>query len=77
MLSELLAAAICGDSTLTIQGSAGTAEDHVRYSWNYALLIAEGPTRRALVRPKMLTPVRRCRGPHAQGPGALTRPPGH
>ena len=49
MLSELLAAAICGTSTLMIQGSAGTAEDHVRYSWNYALLIAEGPTRRALV----------------------------
>ena len=49
MLSELLAAAICGTSTLTIQGSAGTTEDHVRYSWNYALLIAEGPTRRALV----------------------------
>ena len=49
MLSELLAAAICGTSTLTIQGSAGTAEDHVRYSWNYALLIAEGPSRRALV----------------------------
>ena len=49
MLSELLAAAICGASTLTIQGSAGTTEDHVRSSWNYALLIAEGPTRRALV----------------------------
>ena len=49
MLSELLAAAICGTSTLTIQGSAGTTEDHVRYSWNYALLIAEGPSRRALV----------------------------
>ena len=49
MLSELLAAAICGTSTLTIQGSAGTTEDHVRYSWNYALLIADGPTRRALV----------------------------
>ena len=49
MLSELLAAAICGTSTLMIQGSAGTAEDHVRYSWNYALLIAEGPSRRALV----------------------------
>ena len=49
MLSELLAAAICGTSTLTIQGSAGTTEDHVRYSWNYALLIAEGPARRALV----------------------------
>ena len=49
MLSELLAAAVCGASTLTIQGSAGTTEDHVRYSWNYALLIAEGPSRRALV----------------------------
>ena len=49
MLSELLAAAICGTSTLMIQGSAGTTEDHVRYSWNYALLIAEGPSRRALV----------------------------
>ena len=49
MLSELLATAICGASTLTIQGSAGTTEDHIRYSWNYALLIAEGPTLRALV----------------------------
>lgn len=49
MLSELLAAAISGTSNLTIQGSAGTTEDHVRYSWNYALLIAEGPTERALV----------------------------
>jgi len=49
MLSELLAAAVCGASTLTIQGSAGTTEDHVRYSWNYALLIADGPTRSALV----------------------------
>ena len=49
MLSELLAAAISGTSTLTIQGSAGTTEDHIRYSWNYALLIAEGPSERALV----------------------------
>lgn len=49
MLSELLAAAISGTSNLTIQGSAGTTEDHVRYSWNYALLIAEGPTLRAPV----------------------------
>lgn len=48
-LSELLAAAICGDSTLTIQGSAGTTEDNIRYSWNYALLVSEGPTQRALV----------------------------
>lgn len=48
-LSELLAAAISGDSTLIIQGSAGTTEDAIRYSWNYALLLAEGPTERALV----------------------------
>ncbi len=48
-LSELLAAAISGDSTLTIQGSAGTTEDQIKYSWNYALLLAEGPTEKALV----------------------------
>jgi MoxR-like ATPase len=48
-LSELLAAAISQDSTLTIQGSAGTTEDAMKYSWNYALLLAEGPTDRALV----------------------------
>jgi MoxR-like ATPase len=48
-LSELLAAAISGDSTLTIQGSAGTNEDAIKYSWNYALLLAEGPTERSLV----------------------------
>jgi MoxR-like ATPase len=48
-LSELLAAAVSGDSTLTIQGSAGTTEDNIRYSWNYALLLAEGPTLNSLV----------------------------
>src|SRR5438874_1500776 len=48
-LSELLAAAISGDSTLIIQGSAGTTEDNINYSWNYALLLAEGPSRRSLV----------------------------
>ncbi|MDR2011699.1 MAG: AAA family ATPase [Rhodanobacter sp.] len=49
MLSELLAAAISGDSGLTVQGTAGTTEDHIKYSWNYALLLAEGPSQRALV----------------------------
>ncbi|HKP57950.1 MAG TPA: AAA family ATPase [Polyangiales bacterium] len=49
MLSELLAAAISGDSTLTIQGTAGTTEDQIKYTWNYALLLAEGPSTRALV----------------------------
>ncbi len=49
MLSELLAAGITGDSGLTVQGTAGTTEDHLKYSWNYALLLAEGPSQRALV----------------------------
>src|SRR5215813_1064127 len=48
-LSELLSAAISGDSTLTIQGSAGTTEDAIKYSWNYSLLLAEGPSERSLV----------------------------
>jgi MoxR-like ATPase len=48
-LSELIAAAVSGDSTLTIQGSAGTTEDAIKYSWNYALLLAEGPSERSLV----------------------------
>lgn len=48
-LSEHLCAAICGTSLLTVQGTAGTSEDHLKYGWNYALLLAEGPTERALV----------------------------
>lgn len=35
-LSEHLAAAVSGDSSLIVQGTAGTTEDHVKYSWNYA-----------------------------------------
>ena len=49
LLSELLAAAISGTSTLTIQGGASLTEDQIRYGWNYALLVAEGPSPRALV----------------------------
>lgn len=49
MLSELFAAAISGRSTLTIQGSAATGEEHIKYGWNYALLLAEGPTLKSLV----------------------------
>jgi MoxR-like ATPase len=49
MLSELLAAGICGTSRLTVQGTAGTAEEHFRYGWNYALLLARGPVPEALV----------------------------
>lgn len=49
MLSELLSAAISGDSGLMVQGSAGTTEDHLKYSWNYALLLAEGANTKSLV----------------------------
>ncbi|WP_374705600.1 AAA family ATPase [Streptomyces sp. AJS327] len=48
-VSEHLAAAVSGDSTLLVQGTAGTAEEAVRYGWNYARLLAEGPSREALV----------------------------
>lgn len=49
MLSELLSAACCGNSTNTVQGTAGTTEDMIKYSWNYALLLSKGPCREALV----------------------------
>jgi len=48
-VSEHLAAAICGDSTLLVQGTAGMGEEGLRYGWNYARLIAEGPSEKALV----------------------------
>lgn len=48
-LSEHLAAAVCGDSTRLVQGTAGTGEEALRYGWNYARLLAEGPSRAALV----------------------------
>ncbi|MFY9259448.1 MAG: AAA family ATPase [Gallionella sp.] len=49
LLSELLACALSGVSTLTIQGGASITEDQIKYGWNYALLINEGPSPRALV----------------------------
>ena len=48
-VSEHLAAAITGDSTLVIQCTAGTDENQIRYGWNYAQLLARGPSREALV----------------------------
>src|SRR5947209_1777985 len=48
-VSEHLAAAIMGDSTLLIQGTAGTDENAIRYGWNYAKLLVEGPSTAALV----------------------------
>lgn len=49
-LSEHLTAAINGDSTKVVQGTAGTTEEHIRYSWNYAMLIAQGPSREAMLK---------------------------
>ncbi len=48
-VSEHLAAAISGRSTLMIQGTAGTMEESIRYGWNYAKLLAEGPSQGAMV----------------------------
>ena len=48
-LSEHLAAAISGDSTQLVQGTSGTPEEAIRYGWNYARLLAEGPSHNALV----------------------------
>lgn len=58
LLSELLAAAVCGSSTLTIQGSAATTEDQIKYGWNYALLLNDGPSHRALVPSPLLRAMR-------------------
>jgi MoxR-like ATPase len=48
-VSEHLSAAISGDSTLIVQGTAGTSEEAIRYGWNYARLLADGPSVEALV----------------------------
>jgi MoxR-like ATPase len=55
MLSELLAAAISGTSLLTVQGSAATTEENVKYSWNYAMLLGKGPVPEALVASPLYT----------------------
>lgn len=54
-VSEHLTAAVTGDSTMVVQGTAGTSEESVRYGWNYALLLSAGPSLEALVE----TPVMR------------------
>jgi MoxR-like ATPase len=63
-VSEHLSAAISGDSTLLIQGTAGTSEESIRYGWNYARLLADGPSPEALVPSPMM---------HAMRHGVLAR----
>ena len=55
-VSEHLSAAISGNSTRIVQGTAGTDENKMTYGWNYAELLAKGPSRNALV----TTPVMRA-----------------
>jgi MoxR-like ATPase len=63
-LSEHLSAAINGDSTKVVQGTAGTTEEQVRYTWNYAMLIANGPSPEALIKSPIF---------HAMESGTLAR----
>src|SRR5690349_22575667 len=57
-VSEHIAAAVTGDSTLMIQGTAGTDETAIRYGWNYARLLTEGPSPAALVVSPMMRAMR-------------------
>lgn len=57
-VSEHLSAAISGTSTLIVQGTAGTGEEAIRYGWNYARLLAEGPSEKALVETPVLKSMR-------------------
>lgn len=54
-LSEHLTAAINGNSSRVIQGTAGTTEEQIRYSWNYAMLIANGPSEQAMLKSPVFT----------------------
>jgi MoxR-like ATPase len=58
MLSELFSAAISGVTTNTVQGTAGTTDDNIKYSWNYATLLAKGPVAEALVPAPLYTGMR-------------------
>ena len=58
-VSEHLAAAISGDSTLLVQGTAGTGEEAIRYGWNYAQLLAQGPSEDALVESPVMRAMKR------------------
>ena len=57
-VSEHLSAAISGDSTLLVQGTAGMNEEQIRYGWNYARLLSEGPSEAALVSSPIMTAMR-------------------
>ncbi len=57
-VSEHMTAAISCDSTLLVQGTAGTSEEQIRYGWNYAQLLANGPSEKALVPSPLMNAMR-------------------
>ena len=57
-LAELLAAAVCSNSTHVVQGTAGTTEEHIKYSWNVALVIAKGQSHDSLIPSPLMTSMR-------------------
>jgi MoxR-like ATPase len=58
-LAELLAAAVCGTSTHVVQGTAGTTEDQLKYSWNVALVISAGQSKESLIPSPIMTAMER------------------
>src|SRR5215207_1692174 len=58
-LAELLAAAISRNSTLVVQGTAGTTEDHIKYSWNVSMVIARGQSRESMIPSPIMTAMER------------------
>ncbi|MFC9897143.1 AAA family ATPase [Nocardia sp. NPDC127579] len=54
-LAELLSAAISRNSTLVVQGTAGTTEDHIKYSWNISMVIAKGQSRESMIPSPIMT----------------------
>jgi MoxR-like ATPase len=58
-LAELLSAAISRNSTLVVQGTAGTTEDHVKYSWNVSMVIARGQSRESMIPSPIMTAMER------------------
>jgi hypothetical protein len=58
-LAELLGAAVCGNSTLVVQGTAGTTEDQIKYSWNVAMVIAAGQSSESMIPSPIMAAMRR------------------
>ena len=54
-LAELLSAAVCGNSTRVVQGTAGTTEDQIKYSWNVAMVIANGQSKQSMIPSPIMT----------------------